>query len=154
MPRILLVDDERDLVELLSALLGMYGYEVVGFTDPLEALQALDQVNPDVVLADLLMPTMTGASLLGCIDHRSEFAGIPAVLLTGIASGDPTLTQLRTCPGVGVLEKPCDPETIAAEVNRLLSEARITPDFRRQAAAARRGLLSCILPTPPSEQAA
>jgi DNA-binding response OmpR family regulator len=62
-PRILIVDDERDIVIVLKASLQRNGYEVDGFTDPGEALANFKKNRYDLILLDIKMPKMNGFEL-------------------------------------------------------------------------------------------
>jgi len=62
-PRILIVDDERDIVTVLKASLQKYGYEVDGFSDPYEALANFKKDRYHLILLDIKMPKMNGFEL-------------------------------------------------------------------------------------------
>jgi two-component system, OmpR family, response regulator ChvI len=62
-PRILLVDDERDIVTVLKASLQRNGFEVDGFSDPTEALANFKKDRYDLILLDIKMPKMNGFEL-------------------------------------------------------------------------------------------
>jgi CheY-like chemotaxis protein len=142
MARLMLVDDEPEVVNLLSVILSMYGYEVVGFTSGAVALAAAREQKPDLLLVDLIMPGMDGLSLVEAFDRDPDLAGMPVLMLTGLATGDVIVGANQQGPGIGILEKPCEPERIAAEVTRLLGEAAHLPNYRQVVAAARRSLIA------------
>jgi DNA-binding response OmpR family regulator len=127
----MLVDDEPEVVNLLSLILTMYGYEVSGFTRAAEALKQAPELQPDLLLVDLIMPGMDGLSLVAAFDQDPLLAGTPVLMLTGLTTGEITLDGGQRGPGIGILEKPCEPEKIAAEVSRLLHEAATTPNYRQ-----------------------
>jgi len=82
MPRILVVDDEPDLVELLTYNLEKEGHSVLSASDGQDALRSMEGSRPDAVLLDLMMPNMDGFQTLTEIRGRSGFAGIPVIMLT------------------------------------------------------------------------
>lgn len=82
MPRILVVDDEPDLVELLTYNLEKEGHSVLSASDGHDALRSMGESRPDAVLLDLMMPSMDGFQTLGEIRSRSGFARIPVIMLT------------------------------------------------------------------------
>jgi two-component system OmpR family response regulator len=145
MSRLMLVDDEPEVVNLLSVILTMYGFDVSGFTDAARALQEARTLPPDLLLVDLIMPGMDGLSLVSAFDREPQLAGTPVLMLTGLATGEVALDGSRRGPGIGILEKPCEPEAIAAEVNRLLQEAASVPDYRRLVVNARRTIVGSEL---------
>src|SRR5436309_369739 len=61
---VLVVDDDPDVLGALLEALQMEGYEVQGARDGIDALHAIDKRRPDLIITDLLMPTMTGFELL------------------------------------------------------------------------------------------
>lgn len=88
--KVLLVDNNATIVELISAHLAAGGYEVAKAYDGLQALDRLvesDQL-PDVVLLDLIMPRLDGQRLTRFLKQDPLYAKIPIVILTGIASED------------------------------------------------------------------
>lgn len=72
-PRILVVDDESAIVELLTSLLRSEGFSVVGHTDPTEALRACEREGFDLAIVDLMMPQMNGFEL--CIEDAGYHKG-------------------------------------------------------------------------------
>src|SRR5262249_12679970 len=85
--RVLVVDDEPDTCELLSAMLKRYGTEVKAVRSAAEALDELEHWQPDVLLSDIGMPVEDGYSLIGKIRSLSPEKGglIPAAALTAYA---------------------------------------------------------------------
>ena len=77
--KILVVDDEALLVKGIRFNLQNEGYEVITGSDGLEALQAVQEQNPDLVVLDVMMPNMDG--LTACAKIR-EFSDVPIILLT------------------------------------------------------------------------
>jgi signal transduction histidine kinase/ActR/RegA family two-component response regulator len=116
---ILLVDDERALVELCEDLLAELGYEPLGFSSPLEALETFlaDPARFDLVLTDHSMPEMTGTELIGKI--RTVRADLPFLLMSGygtaVAEEDTRALGVRT-----VLKKPVLLVDLAAAVRDAL----------------------------------
>ncbi|MFP4792888.1 response regulator [Pasteurella multocida] len=82
MPKILLVDDDVELIELLAELLTLEGFEIDTANNGLQALEKLD-LNYDLVLLDIMMPVLNGVETLKRI--RQEFS-VPVIMLT--ARGD------------------------------------------------------------------
>lgn len=80
--RILLVDDEKDIVDYYSAILKNAGMEVLSFTNPLEAYQSIEHFEPELIILDLYMPECTGFDLAKVIRQDDEKAYIPIVFLS------------------------------------------------------------------------
>ena len=70
--RVLVVDDEADIRNGLSKLIGSLGASVTVAADGVEALEVVDAVGTDLVLTDLMMPRMTGAELLQAVNSVHE----------------------------------------------------------------------------------
>jgi CheY-like chemotaxis protein len=83
--RILIVDDEPILCELGKMLLMAQGYEVRSAGDGFEALSALKQALPDIIISDLQMPNMNGFEFLSVV--RRRFPMIPVIAISGEFSG-------------------------------------------------------------------
>lgn len=83
--RILFVDDDERTRELAHALLSAQGYHVVSAADGFDALSALKQSLPDVIISDLRMPNMNGFEFLSVV--RKRFPHIPVIAVSGEFSG-------------------------------------------------------------------
>ncbi len=116
---VLLVDDEEPLVRLGEEVLAGLGYEPVGFTSSVAALQSLRAMPArfDLVLSDEAMPEMTGSELARAI--RAIRADIPIVLMSGYVT--PALTRKARDAGVAdVLAKPLVAHDIASSLAQAL----------------------------------
>ena len=83
---LLVVEDEEDILELLTYNLSREGYKVIGVTDGLKGLQAADAKLPDLVLLDLMLPGMDGLDVCRQLKKNDKTARIPIVIVT--AKGD------------------------------------------------------------------
>jgi two-component system, chemotaxis family, chemotaxis protein CheY len=101
-PSILVVDDDPDVLEALTETLSGEGYTVRGARDGLEALRAIAQSRPDLIITDLMMPTMTGFELLGTLHENPELASIPTLIITAVRSQDQRTTAAP------IFQKPID----------------------------------------------
>lgn len=81
--RILLAEDDKELVEVMSSLLESEGFRVTAVYDGLEALWAVDEQPPDVIILDLALPGLSGFELCRKIRQRREYARIPIIVLSG-----------------------------------------------------------------------
>ncbi len=106
---VLVVDDDRHIVDVLAEVLESEGYTVRKAYDGMDALQEAAIASPDLVLSDVAMPKMNGVALAQRLRER----GTPVVLLSA-AVADPRL------PGVPYVVKPFDLDQILAVVARFL----------------------------------
>jgi DNA-binding response OmpR family regulator len=114
--RILVVDDEADILDLLSELLGESGYEVVRAADGREAIRALFQAQPDLVLLDVAMPELDGWQTLERIRDASD---LPVLMLTARAGEDDKVRGLRAGAN-DYVTKPFSTRELLARIDALL----------------------------------
>lgn len=86
MKKVLVVEDERDLAELLAYNLEKEGYQVLVTGTGLEGLDAARRELPDLILLDLMLPGMMGTEVCSSLRHSEKTRGIPVLMLT--ARGD------------------------------------------------------------------
>jgi CheY-like chemotaxis protein len=113
--RVLVVDDEPDSNEVVSAVLMVRGAEVRVAASVAQALEVLHAWIPDLVVCDIGMPERDGYSLLRAMRERSALARVPAIALTAYATRDDRIRIL----GAGFqlhITKPIDPEELIASV--------------------------------------
>ncbi len=82
--KILAIDDEEDIRFILEEELTDEGYEVYTLDNPTQALDRIEEIQPDLVLLDIKMPQMNGTELLGLI--RDRYYDLPVILLTAYSS--------------------------------------------------------------------
>src|SRR5688572_10759034 len=80
--RILVVDDERDLVDLIAYNLGRNGYDVLTASDGHAALELARRESPDLVILDLMLPGLDGTEVARLLRADPTTAAIPVILLT------------------------------------------------------------------------
>ncbi len=81
--RVLVVDDEPEITEIVATFLSESGYQVTVENDPLKALQVAQTISPDVVLLDIMMPGADGYDVCGQIKQDPKLAHTPIIFLTG-----------------------------------------------------------------------
>lgn len=117
--RILIVDDEPDVLLLCRVNLEFEGYTVLEAQNGEEALQKIGDESPDLVLLDIMMPGMDGWQVLEAIKSRPEMADLPVVMLTAKAQ---ERDQIRGWSG-GVSDyvtKPFNPIALSQTIKRAL----------------------------------
>lgn len=122
MPRILVVDDDVIIVELLGMVLERAGYEVLTASDGAQAVSILQGVQPDqavdILMVDLMMPVMDGLRFMRWL--RTELrSSLPVLALTGMSK--PSEVQAALQAGAdAVLNKPIEPRLIVEKLAELL----------------------------------
>ena len=123
--RILLVDDDPDILAYLSSFLEDHGYEVDYAVDVDAALAKVGDFHPDAVLIDVLMPGKSGLDLLVTLRRDPRWCDLPLVVITGSDKilQDDCQSYLGSHHGVrgpdGVLGKPIDRSTLLAVLRHL-----------------------------------
>ena len=121
-PRVLVVDDESSIRELLTELLQFEGYTVLSAHSGELALQTLESGPVDVMLTDLKMPGMGGLELLG--RAREVCADMVAVMMTGFGTVEAAVTAMKH-GAFDFLLKPFEPEAVLVVVRKALSQLRL-----------------------------
>jgi CheY-like chemotaxis protein len=114
---VLVVDDDPDVLVALTDALESEGYEVSGARDGIEALERIAQRRPDLIITDLLMPTMTGFELLAALHDDPKLATIPTLIITAGRS-----PEAGTTPGSVVLPKPLDLDRLMRAITACTGE--------------------------------
>ena len=82
MPKILIVDDDISITELMKALVSMEGYEPTTVNDSTKAIEVANSVNPDLITLDLMMPGLTDFELCELLHNDPKFAEVPIVIVS------------------------------------------------------------------------
>lgn len=115
--RVLILDDQEYLRDIMATILADAGYPAVAVETADEALRALEELRPDLLVLDVSMPKIGGLELLDQLRAQPAWATLPVV----IVSGDPTrLVAVEGRPNVVALSKPFDASDLVAEVARFL----------------------------------
>jgi CheY-like chemotaxis protein len=120
--KILVVDDEPDVVRYFTALLEENGYATVSAADGVEALAKVRTERPALVTLDITMPNQTGVRVYREMREDADLRRIPVIVVTGIAHDFKNFisTRSQVPPPDGYLEKPVEPAALLREVARLL----------------------------------
>jgi two-component system alkaline phosphatase synthesis response regulator PhoP/two-component system response regulator VicR len=116
--KILAVDDEKHIVRLVQVNLERAGYEVVTAHDGKEALQKVEEENPDLVVLDVMMPYMDGFEVLQNLRRNPSTRDIPVIMLTAKAQDADVFKGWQS--GVDCyLTKPFNPMELLSFVKRI-----------------------------------
>ena len=117
--RILVVDDEESILELLSSYLGRYDYEVLTARTAAEACQLANQEAPRLVILDVVLPDANGMEALSAI--KATHANLPVVILTGIGSDEELTQEAQKRGAAGYVSKAVPLDQLLMEVRRILN---------------------------------
>jgi len=121
---VLVVDDTPEALGLLTDMLDGAGYTVLIATDGESALRLVDQITPDVVLMDALMPGLDGFETCRRLKHKVELAHLPVIFMTGLAETEHVVHGLGA-GGVDYVTKPIVLEELLARIRVHLNNARV-----------------------------
>jgi len=125
--KILIVDDDPDIVDALYVLLEGEGYDVVSASDGEEGLARIKEEDPDLIILDLLMPKLDGYGVCKTLqDPRwSKWKDVPILVLTSVREeASQRRYELETGMRMDVddyVEKPIDPDVVIKRVNKILA---------------------------------
>jgi len=118
-PRVLVVDDEENILRLMEAMLPPLGYEVAVARDGDEALRKVGEIQPDVILLDVMMPKMGGFEVARRLKENDETKTIPIVMVTALSEVKDRVKALEAGAD-DFLSKPIDKTELTARLNSLL----------------------------------
>src|SRR5437867_13054072 len=117
--RILIVEDDPDLRRLFRTALSMSGYEVEDASDGIDALHLIENRPPDLVVLDLVLRVLDGASVQQELAAQAITRHIPVVVVTG------TDIDIQGINVACILHKPVMPDTLVATVQQRSEERRV-----------------------------
>lgn len=121
--KVLVVDDEKDILRIVSYSLQKWGYEVITATNGQEGLNKMAAEKPDLILLDASMPIMGGFEMLEQIRTNHDWKNIPVIMLT--AHSDPK--NIGAAAGYNVMDyitKPFDPMELREKINKALTHSK------------------------------
>ena len=119
MAKILVVDDEASLTEIVRECLAGAGYDVVVCHDPMMAERMALEENPDLALINYQMPRKTGVQLLADLRAQQETRELPVLFLSGTEAVR-FASQIPPEPRVRFLRKPMDMDALVTMVREML----------------------------------
>jgi len=118
--KILVVDDDRNIVELLRVNLRSAGFDVVTAVDGLQATSFAHQQRPDLIVLDIMLPAGGGKSVLEHLKLSTRTADIPVLAISALPV-DNAMERIKGNPIEGFFNKPLKMEELIEAVNKLLS---------------------------------
>lgn len=121
--RILVVEDQENLMKAVQEVLELEGYIVLVASDGLKALEVMEHTRPDLIVADIMMPRMDGYGLYEAVRARPEWITIPFIFLTGKAERDDILRG-KSLGVEDYITKPFNPDELLVVVRSRLTRAQ------------------------------
>ena len=119
---ILIAEDNPDIRSVLDWMLQSEGYDVVTAEDGAAAYQSITQIQPDVILTDLMMPEVDGLELIRRVRGTKEVADTPIVAMS--AYGEDYFIEASAAGATAAIRKPDDIERLVETIERVLPTDR------------------------------
>ena len=116
---VLAVDDNEQNLQLLEEYLSTWGYDVVMARDGREALQLFPEINPSVIVLDVMMPVMDGYEACGLIKEQPGGRTIPILMLTALTGTEDKIKALE-CGADDFLNKPINKDELRTRIRSLI----------------------------------
>ncbi|MBN1970711.1 MAG: hybrid sensor histidine kinase/response regulator [Candidatus Delongbacteria bacterium] len=126
--KILTIDDERINNKIISSYLNSFNFESIELTEPELINEYIDKFSPDLILLDLIMPSMSGQDVLTILKATNRYKHIPVIIVSGDKS-DETLNKCLDIGAVDYLSKPVRKLELKARVVSALKIAALTRDL-------------------------
>ena len=118
MPKILIVDDDVTITELMKVLVSMEGHQPTTVNDSTKAMEVASSVNPDLITLDLMMPGLTGFELCEMLHNDPKFEKIPIVIVS--AKDDPQSKEMALKAGAtDYVTKPFGADELMGKIKTL-----------------------------------
>ncbi len=119
--RIVCIEDDPQIIELVRMILGRKGYQVIGAAGGQEGLTLVQVQRPDVILLDLMMPDLDGWEVYRRLKEDAVLAAVPVIVVTARAQDIDRVLGLHVAHVDDYLTKPFTPKQLTESVDRILS---------------------------------
>ncbi len=124
--RVVCIEDETEMIELVRLILSRnhdgYAYELYGADGGEQGLQLVQQVQPDLILLDLMMPEMDGWEVYQHLRNHDNTRDIPVIIITAKADSIDKVLGLRVARVDDYVTKPFGPQELMVSIERVLRE--------------------------------
>jgi len=120
--KILIAEDERDLLEMVRFRLEAYGFQVASAYDGEEAIEAVHASKPDLIILDLMLPKKDGYEVCSTLKQDERYQDIPIIIFS--AKSQQRDKDLAMQLGASAyVTKPFEPQKLLAQINELLEDS-------------------------------
>ena len=121
--RVVCIEDEPEMIDLVRLILGRKGFDVIGADGGIEGLEKVKREKPDLVLLDLMMPDMDGWEVYQQIKADPDIKDIPIVIVTAKAQSIDKVLGLHIAKVDDYITKPFGPQELLESVEKILGIA-------------------------------
>ncbi|MHB8781635.1 MAG: response regulator [Candidatus Geothermincolia bacterium] len=100
------VEDDRDMIDLVSMILEKHGYHIKGFSESADALDRIEALEPDLILLDIMMPASDGFEVYRELKSRKATRGIPIIVVSAMKRAIDQIEKEGRIAVEGCLTKP------------------------------------------------
>lgn len=129
--RVVYVEDELEMIDLVRLILGRKGYEVIGADGGREGLDTIRKELPDLVLLDLMMPDMDGWDVYQQMKAEPSTRSIPVIIVTAKAQNIDKVLGLHIARVDDYISKPFSPQELIDSVEKVLAKRLSVEDDQK-----------------------
>jgi len=118
--KILAIDDNEDITELLDTILTAMGHKIFCSNHGKEGLKLIQENNYDVILLDIAMPNFSGIDVINELEKDKTIKNHKIILFTALSIKDSTVEELLKKGVRGIIRKPIEVEDLEKEINKLV----------------------------------
>ena len=126
MPRLLIIDDDADLVQILTKALEVSGYEVHSAPEPSQGMALARKVKPDLIILDYHMPGTSGAHLFESFRRNQSTRSTPILFMSGEATAEEIRAEIAEDAASRFLSKPARIAEVRSIIEELLAKSAVT----------------------------
>lgn len=121
--RILCIEDEPDMIELIDLILSRQGFDVIGANGGIEGARMIREEMPDLILLDIMMPDLDGWEVYQQIKADEKTRNIPVIVVTAKAQNIDKVLGLHIAKVDDYISKPFTPDDLLKSVEKVLTKA-------------------------------
>lgn len=116
------IEDESEMIDLVSMILSREGYQVIGAPGGLQGLQIVEDTQPELVLLDLMMPDLDGWEVYQRLKSNPKTMSVPIIVVTARAQSIDKILGLQIAKVDDYITKPFSPAELLASIQKVLSK--------------------------------
>jgi len=118
------IEDDPDMIDLVSIILRKHGYQVTGFTESREIIERLEELKPELILLDLMMPHVDGLEVYREIKSREGISKVPVIIISAMKRAVEEIEREGEIKVEACLVKPFTIGELLETVKRVMGEGR------------------------------
>ena len=120
--RVVCIEDESEMIDLVSMILSREGYQVIGAPGGLQGLQIVEDIQPELILLDLMMPDLDGWEVYQRLKANPKTTSVPIIVVTARAQSIDKILGLHIAKVDDYITKPFSPTELLTSIEKVLSK--------------------------------